>query len=101
MGPDQVTGGRGTRQKDPYPSNTRTRRRAAHDEYRAFGDAGCSIFCIDTVEMEIRDNDNVLGSIANTLKTCEKRCNENLAEIVVEPVSRNAASPRRMRGKKI
>ncbi len=73
MGPDQVTGGRGTRQKDPYPSNTRTRRRAAHDEYRAFGDAGCSIFCIDAVEMEIRDNDNVLGSIANTLKTCEKK----------------------------
>jgi len=40
MGPDQVTGGRGTRQKDPYPSNTRTRRRAAHDEYRALGDLG-------------------------------------------------------------
>ncbi len=34
-----VTGRRGTRQKTPYPSSTRTRRRAAQDEYRALGDA--------------------------------------------------------------
>ena len=35
-----VTGRRGTSQKDPYPSSTRTKRRAAHDEYRALGDLG-------------------------------------------------------------
>ena len=35
-----VTGRRGTSQKDPYPSRTRTKRRAAHDEYRALGDLG-------------------------------------------------------------
>jgi len=44
----------------------------------ALGDAGCSIFCVDAVEMKIRDDD-ILGSITNTPKTCEKRRNENLA----------------------
>ncbi len=88
-----VIGRRGTRQKAPYSAGTGTRRRAAHDEYRAPGDAGCSIFCVDAVEMEIRDDDNVPGSIANTLKKCEKRRNENLAEIVVDPVSRNSRIP--------
>ncbi len=88
-----VTGRRGTRQKTPYPSSTRTRRRAAQDEYQALGDAGSSIFCVDAVEMEIRDDDYVPGSIANTPKTCEKRRNENLAEIVVGPVSRNSRIP--------
>ncbi len=68
-------------------------RRAAQGEYRALGDADRSIFCVDAVEMEIRDDDNVPGSIANTPKTCEKRRNENLAEILVEPVSRNSRIP--------
>ena len=65
----------------------------AIDGDRALGDAGCSIFCVDVVEMEIRDDDNILGSIANTPKTCEKRRNENLAGIVVERVSRNSHIP--------
>ena len=64
-----------------------------YDGDRALGDAGCSIFCVDVVEMEIRDDDNILGSITNTPKTCEKRRNENLAGIVVERVSRNSHIP--------